>query len=49
MMQELIDTLQKEMDEGAEIVTFTVVLKKNYTAYTVTPDHLSNDVYVDEV
>lgn len=49
MIQELIDTLQKEMAEGAELVTFTVVLRKNYRAYVVTPDHLSNDVYTDEV
>lgn len=49
MMQELIDTLQKEMAEGAELVTFTVVLRKNYRAYVATPDHLSDDVYTDEV
>lgn len=49
MEEELIKTLQEQFAQGAEVVTFTIVLKKDYRAYTVTPDSLGSYVYVDEV
>ena len=48
MAEELIRTLQEQVAEGAEVVTFTIVIRKNYTAYTVTPDPFGN-IYVDEI
>ena len=48
MEEELIKTLQEEIENGAEVVTFTIVLKKNWRAYTITHDDFKN-IYVDEV
>lgn len=49
MAEELIKILQEQIADGAEVVTFTIVLKKNYRAYTVTTDTFGKDVFVDEV
>lgn len=48
MVEELIKTLQEQVAEGADAVTFTIVLKKGYRAYTVTPDPFGN-IDVDEI
>lgn len=47
-MEELIDTLRKELEKGAEIVTYTIVIKKDYTAYTITSDAFGY-IYVEKV
>ena len=47
-MEELINRLRKELEKGAEIVTYTIVIKRNYTAYTITTDPFG-EIYVDEI
>ena len=49
MAEELIKTLQEQIADGAEVITFTIVLRKNYRAYTITPDTFGKEVFVDEV
>ena len=49
MADELIKTLQEQIADGAEVVTFTIVLRKKYRAYTVTPNTCAKYVDVDEV
>ena len=49
MVEELIRILQEQAAEGAEVVAFTIVLKKNYTAYAVTTDTWGKEVYITEV
>lgn len=49
MIEKLIKTLQEQAAEGAEAVAFTIVLKKDYRAYTVTPDSFYRDTDVDLV
>ena len=48
LAEELIRTLQEQVADGAELVTFTVVLKKDYDAYVVTHDNC-NYIYVERV
>ena len=47
-MEELIKRLREELDSGAEIVTYTIVIKKDYTAYTITTDAFG-EIYVEKV
>lgn len=49
MAEELIKTLQEQIADGAEVVTFTIVLRKNYQVYTITTDTFGKEVFVDEV
>ena len=46
-MEELIKTLQDELSKGAELVTYTVVIKKNYKAYTIESDDWHNVCVVE--
>lgn len=48
MEEKLIKTLQEQIADGAEIVNFIVVFKKNYRSYIVTCDDFNN-ITVDEV
>ena len=48
-MQELIELLQREMNEGATVTSCTIVIKKDYVPYVITYSYLSDDVYIDEI
>ena len=47
-MEELINRLREELEKGAEIVTYTIVIKRDYTAYTISTD-VWGEIYVDKV
>ena len=47
-MEELINRLREELEVGAELVTYTIVIKKDYTAYTITSDAFG-EIYVERV
>ena len=49
MTEELVKTLQEQIEQGAEVVAFTVVLKKNYVPYVLTHDTWGKDVFIDEI
>lgn len=48
MAEELIKILQEQIAEDAEVVAFTIILKKNCWAYAVTHDPFGN-IYVNEI
>ena len=49
MTEELVKMLQEQIGQGAEVVAFTVVLKKNYVPYVLTHDTWGKDVFIDEI
>lgn len=49
MNKELVKMLQEQIEQGAEVVAFTVVLKKNYVPYVLTHDTWRKYVFIDEI
>ena len=47
-MEELINRLREELEKGAEIVTYTIVIKRDYAAHTISTDAFG-EIYVDKV